>query len=43
MRKKISLLLGFIALAVFAAAAFAPAHYEVKQKYVLGAMEAGIT
>jgi hypothetical protein len=29
MRKKISLLLGFIALAVFAAAAFAPAHYEV--------------
>jgi DNA-binding beta-propeller fold protein YncE len=36
MRKKISLLLGFIALAVFAAAAFAPAHYEVKQKYVLG-------
>jgi DNA-binding beta-propeller fold protein YncE len=37
MRTKISLLLGFVALAVFAAAAFAPAaHYEVKQKYVLG-------
>jgi DNA-binding beta-propeller fold protein YncE len=37
MRTKISLLLTFVSLAVLAAAAFAPAaHYEVKQKYVLG-------
>ena len=37
MRTKISLLLGFVSLAVLAAAAFAPAaNYEVKQKYVLG-------
>src|ERR1700759_4339425 len=37
MRTKISLLLGFVSLAVLAAAGFAPAaHYKVKQKYVLG-------
>lgn len=36
MRTKLSLLLVFLALAAFAAAAFAPAHYEVKHKFVLG-------